>query len=204
MTEPMLFPIGHYGGRHFPGNDGSGSIHRVRVGRRNLTLADGTEFMVWMRSHGGADDAQVTRSDVLADARDRGVPDPEGTIDALVNAGLLVDVPPDGLVEFGKAHRLVPLLVGLGNTREELVAFRIGVAGFDPVLTVDRIGAEMWQFAGDCESLWAACELLAAVARDTGDTAAIHTDPAELLAAGMPALRALLRRHAAHLDVSVN
>lgn len=203
--KALIFPIGHYGGRFFPDVGQALRYHQVRIGWRNHKLDDDGEFTVWGIGHGGAEqpaDEPWTREDVRSEAERRGVPQAGATIEALLSRGLLAELQPGREVEFGRTYRLEPLLSGLGNSPQDLAGYHLGLAGFTPQVTLGRVAAELWQFGSDCDHLWAACELLADVARDLGETDPAYADPVQLLQAAFPALRTLLVHTAGYLDLA--
>ncbi len=204
-TEAWIFPVGHYGGPFFPDVEQPLRYHHVRVGVSSQKLWDEAEFRVWALAHGLPDRPGTepwTRRDVEAEAANGGVADSTTTVEGLLTRGLLVEVAPgtEQATEFARTHRIEPLLVGLGNSPDDLLGYRVGMAGYAPLVVLSRTGSELWQFGQSCENLWEACELFARVAKEIGETDPAHTDPVELLDRSIPALRTLVSHSAGYLD----
>ncbi|MEO3927828.1 hypothetical protein ABGB07_28755 [Micromonosporaceae bacterium B7E4] len=117
-------------------------------------------------------------------------------LDTLVGRGLLVLVSWDDATGFARAHRLLPLLSGLGPDPDDPDRRRIGTFG-RPIVSVDRLGYELWAEAGGQPSLWAACQ------RYAGSTEPTLTDPYAVLLALLDRLDALISAGAACLDLAV-
>lgn len=192
--EPLIVPIGH--------RVGAG---RVRRGASFHEL-DETGFRAWTLAHGAPDalhDGQPwQRRQVVAAVAEAGVHDPEARLNALCDKGFLAEVAPDDAVPFARAHRMLPLMVGLGSTAGEPDLFGIGFLG-QPVLHVGHVVYDLWQWSAMDDTLWATCENAAEVARRAGSTDAGYTDPRRLLDGLLGSLPALLCTHAACLDVPV-
>jgi hypothetical protein len=111
-------------------------------------------------------------------------------LDTLVDRGLLVPV------SWADATGLLPLLSGLGSDPDDPDRRRIGTFG-RPIVTVDRLGYELWAEAGGQPSLWAACQ------RYAGSTEPTLTDPYAVLLALLDRLDTLVSAGAACLDLAV-
>ncbi|MGX7674409.1 DUF6244 family protein [Plantactinospora sp. DSM 117369] len=118
-------------------------------------------------------------------------------LDTLVGRGLLVPVSWDDAIGFARAHRLLPLLSGLGPDPEKPDNCRIGAFG-RPIVTVDRLGYELWVEAGGQPSLWDACRRFAVTA-----TEPTLIDPYAVLLALRDRLDTLTSAGAACLDLAV-
>jgi hypothetical protein len=193
----LLLPIGHGLG---PIGDPAGArLQRVRLGARIFTL-DGPGFGVWALAHGAphrSDDRVWGRGSVLGRARELGLPDPAAQLETLLADGLLVEVTPgDGSVAaFAARHRLVPLMLGLGNTAEEPDVYRIGLPG-RPIVAV---GAALYEFYGWSHldpALAVACEFAAERERRSDPDGA----PTAVADALLATIHALLAPNAAYLD----
>jgi hypothetical protein len=200
----LLLPIGHYVGRQH----GGGHTQAERQVRRGATFHDlsDDQYAVWALAHGTPQAIQneVTwhRGLVEEQARASGLADPALVIDELLERGLLVDLASaDGqALEFATRHRLVPLMLGLGNVPGEPDLFGIGFL-HQPIVQVSHAIYDVWQWSTMDDSLWATCESAADVARRSGSTAPEFTDPTMLLAGMLGALHTLLLTNAAILDI---
>jgi hypothetical protein len=190
--EPLIFPIGH----------GVGA-RRVRRGVSFHDLSD-AEFVVWTVAHGRPealpDEQPWLRRHVLDAAA--GVDDPAAVLDTLLERGLLVEVDRAAATGFARAHRVMPLMLGLGTIAEDRSLFGIGFLG-QPVLGVGHVVYDLWQWSPMDDTLWATCESAAEVARRAGSTDPDYTDPDRLLDGFLDSLNALVCVHAACLDVPV-
>jgi hypothetical protein len=119
--ESLLFPIGHCLGADYHDLPTSNDhTFRVRVGGEVKTLDD-EQFAVWGLAHGfptGSSEAWGRMSILKAAGRVRGA---EQVLDSLVEDHLIVATTPgtEAAVDFARRHRMVPLMLGLGNTAEE-------------------------------------------------------------------------------------
>lgn len=110
---------------------------------------------------------QVDRAAVeaaLGDAGDGAVP-PATTVGRLVDRGLLVEFDPDAaadsLERLFRAHQLLPLAQGLGNSPEDPSRYQIGIAG-EPLVEVNGDVYSVWSYSLTGRSLWDACAALSA------------------------------------------
>lgn len=197
--ERLLLPIGHYVGGHY--QDGKPNIPRqVRRGATFHELTD-EQFAVWTGAHGTPDAVEngVTwqRRSVEEQVAGAG-----GLIDELLEIGLLVEVAPGGdqALEFARSHRLVPLMLGLGNSPDEADMFDIGFLQ-QPVLSVSHPIYDLWQWSTVDDLVWVTCENSADVAQRSGYTNPEYLDPTRLLTGLLGSLHALLVAHAAYLDI---
>jgi hypothetical protein len=198
--RPLLLPLGHYlgvsptGGRH---------RHTVMRGGDPLWLAD-AELAVWLASRGvwpGGRDAGQDRAAVLAQARRLGVPDGRGTVDRLIRRGLLVELAPSTsrAVDFGRSHRVVPLMLGLGNRPDEPLGYRIGFFA-EPTVRVAGSTYRVWQLSRPEVSLWASCRAHASRADRAGLAGTEEWEPISVLNRFLAVLPELLAFGAAYLD----
>jgi hypothetical protein len=190
--EPLIFPIGHRVG--------------TRQVRRGVSFHDlsAAEFGVWTAAYGSPealrDEQPWHRRHVVDAVAD--VDDPVTALDALLDRGLLIEVDRSNPTDFARGHRLIPLMLGLGNTVDDPALFGIGFIG-QPVLNVGHVVYDLWQWSPMDDSLWATCENAADLARRAGSTDPDYTDPDRLLGGFLGSLNALLCTRAACLDVPV-
>jgi hypothetical protein len=201
---PLLFPVGHY----------VGIQHRIdaasapRQVRRGATFHDLTEeqFAVWAAAHGSEaaieNDIPWQRQSVEQHPLVAGLDRASEIIDDFLAGGLLVEVTPsdDQAIVFARSHRVVPLMLGLGNRRDEPDMFGIGFLN-QPVIEVSHPIYDLWQWSAMDDSLWATCENAADVARRAGSTDPESLDPARLLTGFLGSLHGVLLANAACLDI---
>ena len=186
-----VFPVGHYVGERHPDE-----LHLVRLGPAHQTLT-ADEFGVWILAHGVTESRSWTVADVLALAERTELSGAPGAVERLESVGALVQVATEGQTAFAEAHRLEPLLVGLGNSEEYPDTYAVGLPGNPPVAMLDSGSYELWQWAAVAPSLWQACEVRAKVGAGLGDP----TRAADLLDDVLGDLRPLLANSCAYLDV---
>ena len=201
----LLLPIGHYVGIQHRGDTPAQATRQVRRGGTFHDLTD-DQYALWALAHGTPDAIQDGaawhRGLVEERARATGSADPASTVDELLDLGLLVEVTSaDGqALEFATRHRLVPLMLGLGNSPDEPDMFGIGFLQ-QPIVQVSHAIYDVWQWSTMDDSLWATCENAADVAQRAGSTAPEFVDPATLLSGVLSALHILLFTNAACLDI---
>ncbi|WP_330273918.1 hypothetical protein OG205_45455 [Lentzea sp. NBC_00516] len=150
-----VYPVGHYVGERHPEGH-----HLVRLGQTHQTMSE-SEFGVWVLAHGIAGSPEWTVEDLLALAEKAELPGARAATDRLTGIGVLVA---GNEATFAQTHRLMPLLVGLGNSELHPDRFAVGLPGFPPVAVLDEGGYELWQWGHLAPSLWHTCEVRAAVA----------------------------------------
>src|SRR5882757_9752707 len=189
----MLFPVGHYVGID---SDAEAQRHLVRVGWHVLRLDD-EHFAGWTLAHGvpGDDPAPWTRAGVDAVARAAGIRAPEVIMDDLLAEDLVIDLTPGpaDAISFARTCRLRSLLIGLGADPDRPGDFGIGLVASVPVVRVDALGYELWQWGHLCDSLWHACAVLAEASDELPDAEAALTR-------SLPVLQVLIAHGAIHLD----
>jgi hypothetical protein len=121
-------------------------------------------------------------------------------VDELLAGRLLARSTP--AVEFAEGHRLVPLVLGLGNTEEQPYLFSVGLL-YQPMVTMTGALYDLWQWAHLSPDLWWACRELATVATRAGVTAPEQTDPDQVLAGALGSLPQLLSARVACFDVRI-
>lgn len=202
--ERLLFPVGHH----------VGAQHRVESNeiveqvRRGATFHDLTssQHAVWTLAHGSPEaiqnDVPWTRQAVEELAKVAGLVAVTEVVDQLMETGLLVEVVPgtEQALDFAKTHRVVPLMLGLGNTADEPWLFGIGFLG-QPILQVIHPIYDLWQWSAMDDTLWATCQSAVDVARRARSTDPERTDPSKLLTGFLGSIHALLLAKAACLDI---
>jgi hypothetical protein len=200
----LLLPIGHYVGTHYR-IDQPGNSRQVRRGSTVHDLID-DQFALWTLAHGsqGAieNERAWQRQSVEEQAHAMALAGAGEHIDGLIEIGLLVEVTPgsDQALDFARSHRLVPLMLGLGNSSDDLDSFGIGFL-HQPVLGVSHAIYDVWQWSTMDDSLWATCENAADVARRAGSTNPDFVDPTVMFTEFLGTLHGLLLPNAAYLDI---
>jgi hypothetical protein len=212
--DAWVFPIGHYLGPFHPRRDAPVDYHRVRVGRETVRLFTDDELAAWLLAHGlpgTAADRPWSRQAIEAAAREQGGDDRaaavSGALSELIGEGAMVEVP-DGTgagIGFATAHRFCPLLVGLGADPRQPDQAIIGLTG-NPVVTMDELGFQVWQWAGLYANLWAACQAFVEVGDRLSGSFVTSPgrpgSPEEMLAKVLRRVHRLLAHGAGYLDVT--
>jgi hypothetical protein len=200
----LLFPVGHYVGvQHRMG--AAGAPRQVRRGATFHDLSE-EQFAVWAAAHGSEEaienDLPWQRQSVEQHPSVAGLARASEIIDDFLAGGLLVEVTPsdDQAIVFARSHRVMPLMLGLGNRRDEPDMFGIGFLA-QPVIEVSHPIYDLWQWSAMDDSLWATCENAADVARRTGSTDPESLEPARLLTGFLGSLHGVLLANAACLDI---
>jgi hypothetical protein len=202
-SEPMIFPIGHYVGAHVPSPGAGADFHVVRIGWEMYRLEGDEQFAVWAMAHGVPDAAAPaarpaawTRATLEGAARATGIPDVASTITDLLGRDLIVEVTPGSpeAVEFAQVCRTRSLLVGLGNSPGDPLLYAIGATQNSTAIRVPPFAYELWKWGHGCDSLWHACQVIAAAA-EPGDA-----DPEQVLGRCLAAIQQLLATGAIYLD----
>lgn len=193
----MLLPIGHFLGAFHPGPGAPAAYHAVRVGREIVRLPDADHRDVWALAHSDSG----TRATLLTAASSAGIDDAEPIVDRLLASGVLAEVPPDpaARIGFASAHRLEPLLVGVGGGPGE-PSDGMGVPGLLVAARVPPRVFELWQWAHLWPDLWAACRGLAEVSAGLGQDEPGESDPDRVLAFALEAIGAMIASSVAYLD----
>jgi hypothetical protein len=152
--------------------DGTASVRQIRVGAEIEELTE-PEYQTWRSAE--PDDALVKRR-LLADTTDA--------------------------VAFASTHRLLPLALGLGNTKEEPWLFAAGLL-YQPMVAMTGPLYDLWQWAHLSPDLWSACQEAAAVAVAAGVAEPEQTDPAQVLAGALEVVPQLLTAKVACFDVRI-
>ncbi|GAA5134557.1 hypothetical protein [Pseudonocardia adelaidensis] len=197
----LLFPVGHDLGAFHPGDGESGPVQQVRLGSELVELSD-SEFLVWTLAHGLVDDdgqsVPITEAAILDYA------DEPGSVHSLAERGLLVEVVPGSpeSVQFASIHQLLPLAMGLGNSRDQPWLFAVGLL-YRPLVVMTGAMYDLWQWAHLSPNLWLACRELAAVATGAGIADPEQTEPELVLAGALGSLHQLLALRVACLDTRI-
>ncbi len=199
----LLLPIGHCVGSYYGLSAADEHFHQVRVGPDVVRLSD-EQFAVWGLAHsapGQPAGKPWDRQGVLEAARRLGASDAEGVLDGLVADHLIVATTPgtDDAVDFARRHRMVPLMLGLGNTAEEPRLYAVGLAG-QPILQMTSAVYDLFEWAHMDPDLWTACHGAAETARQVEIDDPTSTDPLRLLDALLATLHTLLGPNAVYLD----
>jgi len=198
--DQLIFPVGHYVGAQYRVPESGDATQQVRRGAVFHSLTD-EQFTVWTLGHGSTEavrnEMRWQRPSIEELAKAGGLTEAGGIIEELIELGLLVEVTADTELEFAERHRIVPLMLGLGNSADEPDLFGIGFLN-QPVLQVAHAIYDLWQWSTMDDTLWATCENAADVARRGGFE---YTEPAKLLTGFLGSLHALLITDAAYVDV---
>lgn len=200
MTGALVLPVGQLVGTYHDPDDPEGHHHEVRTGGQIHELTD-TELVTWVFAHGApdgqADDSPWTTAALLRHLTAQAVPGPAALVDALFDRRLLTEVRPatDGAVTFARTHRVVPTMLGLGNSPGQPWLYSIGLIGRERI-RVSRLVFELWAWGHLDRDLWRACDALAALEKADGGVAA----PGEVLDGFLHTLHGLLNAQAAYID----
>jgi hypothetical protein len=174
----------------------------VRVGAQ-LQRLSAADFSVWAMAHGPADHVPRawTPAELAAQADAVGLPDAPDRLDHLAEIGLVALAAPDGETGLQLAHRvrMVPLVLGLGNSAESPDAYSVGLPG-RPLAVLSAAAYDLFEWATMETSLWRACEGAAATAARVGLDDPSVSDPQALLASLLSDLHRLLTPNAVCLD----
>ncbi len=195
-----LIPIGHFIGAFSAPQGGEASgpagAYGVRLGTKTVDLFE-QEFGVWALARGLAEENQKTVSvaSLTKLVRRADLDDAEPTIESLISRKLLTRVLETGssVRQFAQHHQLMPLGIGLGNSRQELLTFTVGNPEFPRAKVTAEI-YDLWAFGTVSGSLWQACEKAAELDED-----ASAQDLARLAVQALPVL---LATDAAYVDVA--
>jgi hypothetical protein len=189
----LLFPLGHDSGVR-PGAEQD--VHVVRLGRQQHRISEDA-YGIWALAHGLPDGGKRrwTANDVVRAADRNQIPDGRARLHELIGAGLVVPVRDE--TAFVAAHRVDPLMVGLGNSPEQLDAHAVGVPGLGTAAVLDPSTYDLWQQSPLMPTLWHSCERRASSAAAFGQYL-----PAAAIAGVLADLRYLLAHGCAYLDVA--
>jgi hypothetical protein len=194
----LLLPVGQYLG---PRRVDRRASHDVRCGIHRHEL-DPTRARVWLAAH-----APLALPDPWPDPRQAIAKiarlesgECATVIAALLDAGLLIDLDPDDFdaIDFAMAHRLAPLLTGLGEPDDAPGWLTVGVPG-SPVGVLPPLARDVWVWASAAETLWDLCKALAAVECEMESS---DTEPGDLLPDVLGCLGPIMGIGAGYLDSS--
>jgi hypothetical protein len=198
----LIVPVGQDIGAHVRDTR---AIRRVRRGAGVHELSQ-TQYLVWGLAHGCAQavssQAAWDAESVTELARAAGVRGPVRVLEELMRDQLLVEVSPgsDAATEFARTHRVIPLMLGLGNSAADPALFDIGFVGA-PMMQVDFPTYDLWQWSAMSDSLYDTCESAADVARRANSAQRSYLDADKLLTDFLGELHSLLLARAACVDI---
>lgn len=205
----LVLPVGHFAGPMFTRPDAEApESFEVRF-RDGVFSLSALEYAVWAVAHG--DPAHVgrsptTRAMVEDAARRAGVAEPVALFDGLAKDGLLARTRTSGpdSIAFAREHQIRPLALGLGNTRDSLGGFQIGLPNAARA-TVGYDVYHMWLFAHQAENLWSAMVVIAeeaAAANREQDPSGVRLieDPEQLLTGFLNAMPVLVSTSCVYID----
>jgi hypothetical protein len=174
----------------------------VRVGA-DLQRLSAADFSVWAMAHGPADHVpRPWTGDELADqARTVGLADAPDRLARLFETGLVALAAagtPSGLA-LAQRVRMVPLVLGLGNSAANPDAYSVGLPG-RPLAVLSAAAYDLFEWSTMETSLWRACQGAAATAARVGIEDPLASDPEAVLAALLADLHRLLTPNAVCLD----
>jgi hypothetical protein len=174
----------------------------VRVGAqlRRLSAAD---FSVWAMAHGPADHVPRpwTSDELAAQARTVGLADAPQRLARLEESGLVAFAAPgtESGLALAQRVRMVPLVLGLGNSAANPDAYSVGLPG-RPLAVLSAAAYDLFEWATMETSLWRACQGAAATAARVGIEDPLASDPEAVLASLLADLHRLLTPNAVCLD----
>jgi hypothetical protein len=203
-AEPLVVPIGHYVGTFVPPSGSPDHHEQVRIGADVRDL-DPEQFRIWGLAHGLLDRVDAgsppwTRSALLAAAAEAGIAGAEQVTGALLADGTLMEVTADDAVGFARTHRMVPLMLGLGNTPEEPWLYAVGFPD-QPIVKMVGVLYDLWGWSHMDNDMWTACHGAGRLATRAGVTDPDQTDPQKLLSGLVESLHTLLAPNAVYLDL---
>ncbi len=138
---------------------------------------------------------------MLAAADGRGIAGSEQVLESLIADHLVAETTPgtDSAVDFARRYRLIPLMLGLGNTAEEPWIYSVGMIDL-PVVQLSAMAYDLYEWAHMDANLWVACEGAAATAVRVGIEDPLATDPLAMLNVLLSTLHFLLSPNAVYLD----
>lgn len=167
MSGPLVLPVGHYGGAVHRSAGADVDHHVVRVGTTLHRLRPGGQLDTWALAHGTGDpDVPWDLDALLSAAAAAGIP-AGAELDELVALGLVGLVTDDDAPAFAAAHRLRPLLTGVGAPPGDPFEV-IGIPGLPPSIRVRPRTAQVWRWTGLWPDLASASAARDRVARDSG------------------------------------
>jgi hypothetical protein len=174
----------------------------VRVGAQ-LQRLSAADFSVWAMAHGPADHVPRpwTGDALAAQAQAVGLPDAPARLEHLQKVGLVALAAPGSQsgVALARRVRMVPLVLGLGNSADNPDAYSVGLPG-RPLAVLSAAAYDLFEWATMETSLWRACQGAAATAARVGIEDPLASDPEAVLASLLADLHRLLTPNAVCLD----
>lgn len=200
MSASLVLPVGlPLGPLHLPGAAGPAPLMVAR-GAVEEPL-DPAEAAVWTLLH-DLGDSVLALPALRGAAADAGGAEAAAAVDRLLARGLVVEVGTRAVevLAFARAHRVRPLLLGLGNTPERPADVALGLVG-SPVLWVTARLAARWADA----VLWP--DLATAAAYEVARVRGAEAHPSDDELAGevwelVPHLPTLVGRYCGWIDVA--
>lgn len=207
FAAALIVPVGQFIGAYYAPAPSTEHYFQVRVGPDIVRLGD-DQFAVWGLAHGAPDrpaDEPWTARSVVAAARAQGIGTAEEVLVGLLADYLLFEVTlgQRAAVEFAARHRLVPLMLGLGNSAEDPRVYSVGLPG-QPLVTMSSLAYDLYQWAHLDNDLWSACEGAAATAVRIGIEDPVATDPARLLDAFLGSVHVFLGPNSVYFDTRLD
>jgi len=203
----LLLPLGHYVGAFYPRIGSIERYHNVMLGSQVHRLND-QQVTAWLLARGPTDEGDPdelwTRRRAEETAAKTGFEDISPLLDELAAMGLIAEpaLETEEAIEFAESYRLVPLMLGLGNTPENPGLHGIGFLD-NPVLSVPGTVYNLWEWAHVDDSLWAACYSFADISREAGNTDPELVEPERILNGFLTTLSVLLVANTAYLDRAI-
>jgi len=199
----LMIPIGHCIGAYYDLPVSDAHFFQVRVGPDVVRLDD-QQFAVWCLAHGTPMrhvDLPWNRRNLLAAARAAGLHGAEQVLDGLIADRMVcvTTAQTDSAVDFARRHRMVPLMLGLGNTAAEPRLYAVGLH-HQPVVEMSAIAYDLYEWAHMDANLWLACQGAAATATRVGIEDRLATDPLLMLNALLGTVHCLLTPNAIYFD----
>lgn len=197
-----VFPIGHCIGAYYDSPDSGSEFFQVRIGPDVVRLS-GEQFAMWGLAHGTPDrppDEPWNRHRIIAAGVDAGVSDAERVLTQLLADNVLAETTDaESSIDFARRHRMLPLMLGLGNSPQEPRLFAAGVVG-QPIVLMSSMVYDLFVWSHMDGDLWSACQAAAQTAVRVKVADATATDPLHLLEVLLDSLHTLLSPNAVCLD----
>lgn len=162
----LLIPVGHDVGAIYT------EVGAELPDSYEVVFADGAfelsrdEYVIWRLSAGNLDviaaDGAPSREQVLDEARDTGVTEPDKVFAELVRAGTIVTLDPASETAaqvFAFHHRALPLQRGYGNGPDEPAVFEVAADNNTSVL-VGAFTYHIWARGHRQPNIWQGCQTL--------------------------------------------
>lgn len=201
-AQRLVLPIGQRLGALYHSDDPDDRVERLRVGTEVVRLSPEL-FSVWELAHGDPETILENRWTVekLTEVASAGVDDVPSALAQLVDQRVAVVVADnlDAYLTFGRGHRIVPTMMGLGNSSADPGTFGIGLLN-TPLVTVNALFYDLYEWAHLDGDLWTACQNSAALNRRLGITDPVAVDADLLLGKLVDQMHGYLAPGAAYLD----